>query len=155
MAYGAAGTVITGSPPACRVTNSTTQSLTSNVEVAITFDTESYDTDTMHSTVSNTSRITFNTPGVYVVTASGTVQANVDNLDAYLDVRLNGVTRIGYGVTSGTYTSGGFTRVAVSTQYKFAAADYIEVIAFQKNGAAGARTLASHMFAATWLGLGT
>lgn len=48
-----------------QVRNSADQTVTSGD--AITFDTEVWDTDSMHSTVSNTSRLTCNTKGVYMI----------------------------------------------------------------------------------------
>ena len=52
--------------PACRLTNSS--NLTGYTSgSAITFNTETYDTDDMHSTVSQTDRITIQTAGIYLV----------------------------------------------------------------------------------------
>ena len=53
-------------PPACKVYKSVSTSITSGSP--ITFDLETFDTDTMHSTVTNTDRITINTAGIYIVT---------------------------------------------------------------------------------------
>lgn len=58
-----------GSFIGCRVRRTTDQSLTLDTLTAILFDTEDFDTDTMHSTVSNTDRITASTAGYYAVGA--------------------------------------------------------------------------------------
>src|SRR5262245_7924090 len=59
-------------PPACRVYNSDdSNGVVDQTDLAVSFDSERFDTDNMHSTSSNKSRITFNTAGVYVVTFTG------------------------------------------------------------------------------------
>jgi hypothetical protein len=50
----------------CRVYNSGNQTISNATWTDLTFDSELYDTDTMHDTSSNTNRITFTTAGVYV-----------------------------------------------------------------------------------------
>ena len=55
-------------PPAVRLTNSASiTGYTSNT--VITWNTEEFDTDTMHSTSTNTDRITIVTPGIYLFSA--------------------------------------------------------------------------------------
>ena len=49
--------------------NSANSSIADDVVVAVTFDSERYDNDTMHSVVSATDRITFTTAGKYILTA--------------------------------------------------------------------------------------
>ena len=90
----------------------------------MTFDSESYDTDTMHSTSSNTSRITFTTAGKYSVKG---VFCSDTNAVVYGGIRLNGSTYIqkeGVG-NAGANTANGFT---FALDYVFAAADYIELM---------------------------
>ena len=60
-----------------RVYNSTdfTHNSTGNW-VAVTFDTERFDTDTIHSTSTNTSRLTINTGGKYLIGGAVTFTAN-------------------------------------------------------------------------------
>jgi hypothetical protein len=54
----------------CRVFNSANIATSNDVPYTLTFDSELYDTDTMHSTVSATDRITITTTGVYLVWAN-------------------------------------------------------------------------------------
>lgn len=56
-------------PPQCSVRASAPQTITNNTLTVLTANTEFYDTDAMHSTVSNTSRITVQTAGRYSVEA--------------------------------------------------------------------------------------
>jgi hypothetical protein len=55
-------------PPAVQAYRASDQSIPSGALTTVTLNIELYDTDTMHSLVSDTSRLTFNTPGTYVVT---------------------------------------------------------------------------------------
>jgi hypothetical protein len=56
-------------PPQCSVRASTPQTIADNTLTILTAETESYDTDAMHSTITNTSRITAQTAGRYSVEA--------------------------------------------------------------------------------------
>jgi hypothetical protein len=62
--------------PRCKVFNSVNESIPNAAFTAVTFDSEEFDTDSMHSTVTNTDRITFNTAGTYLVGASIDFVAN-------------------------------------------------------------------------------
>ena len=152
-----AATDYLANPPACRVFHNAAQSVTDNSQLILAFNSERYDTDSMHSTVTNNSRITINTAGLYVVTAH--VEFGAGTYDfASVAIRLNGATFIAIHdapSTSGIY---GNSR-SVSTVYKFGANDYVEVRVFQDNAAAAARNVNvagnySPEFAATWIGLG-
>jgi hypothetical protein len=158
MAYGQAGTTITGSPPACRVYNSVTQSLTNVTEATLTFDTERFDTDSMHSTVTNTGRITFNTAGLYVVAALVNYANNAAGV-RYTYIRHNGANYVTADTRAAT--NGLATIVNVAAVMKVAAGDYAEVRAYQSSGgalnvsASSATDWTSADFMATWIGLGT
>src|SRR3954463_13444130 len=54
-------------PPAAQVRRTTAQTIVTGTPTAIAFDAEDADTDAMHSTVSNTSRLTCLTAGRYAV----------------------------------------------------------------------------------------
>lgn len=142
--------------PACRVSHNTTQSLTSGTEATLAFNTEALDTDTMHDTVTNNSRITFKTAGLFVVTWGFTVAADNDYLWIYSYLRLNGTTLIAPGSSIGTQTDNGLSpHSAGATLYKFAVNDYVEVRAAQKNTSAAANNVSTNNhFAAVWNGRG-
>lgn len=53
--------------PALRVTKSANQTVVQNTATLITWNTETYDLDNMHSTVSNTDRLVATTAGTYMV----------------------------------------------------------------------------------------
>lgn len=143
-------------PPACRVFNSAVIGLTSGTPAALTFDSERYDTDgTMHSTASLTGRITFNTAGLYLVIADVSFTSNATGVRA-VDLRVNGATFISSVLVPAA--SGDSTRIVNSTVWKFAAADYVEVMAYQNSGTTPLNILVtanySPEFSATWIGLG-
>ena len=60
----------------CRIRQSSGQSITLNTLTALNFDTEDFDTDTMHDNVTNNTRITFATTGKYLVTGAVTTDGN-------------------------------------------------------------------------------
>jgi hypothetical protein len=70
------GTVTGGYTQGCRCTNSANQSIPDNSQTPITFDTEVYDTDTIHDLVTNPSRFTCHTKGIYVCIGGVTFAAN-------------------------------------------------------------------------------
>jgi len=146
-------------PPACRVYNSANQSIAHNADVVVALNSERYDTDSMHSTVTNNSRITFNTAGLYVVTFSCEWATGTDYTQLTAFARLNGGTAItisDFGNRSGG-AFGPYTSFA--TTYKFVVGDYVEAVVRQVNSASAARNLISSNafspeFSATWVGLG-
>lgn len=92
----------------------------SGATVPLTFDSESFDTDTMHSTSSNTGRITIQHTGIYVVGCHiewGTVGAGTSRVS----LRANGVTFLAsyqeYNVTN---------MMEATTLRPFRAGEYVE-----------------------------
>lgn len=154
-AAGTIGDFLGIDPPACRVYHNANQSITtSGTSQILVFNSERYDTDAMHSTSVNTSRITFNTPGLYVVTASVEFAANATG-ERNLELLLNGTTFI--ALDGRRAQAAGSTYCTIETQYKFAATNYVEIRALQSSGGAlnvNNFSQASPEFAATWIGTG-
>lgn len=121
-------------PPKCRVYNSAAISITtSGTDQALTFNSERYDTDTLHSTAVNTGRVTITTAGTYDVGAAVDFAASATGYrTVYL--RLNGSTIIASQKSAASPS--GTHQLTVTTQYPFAAGDYIEVVVVQSSGAA-------------------
>lgn len=157
----AAAIAYLATPPACRVYHDTTQSIADNSLVALVFNSERFDPTAMHSTSVSTGRITINDAGVYQVGFHGRLTGAADYVHVEAQLRLNGTTTIAVGGGGGP--SGAATPEPVfdvSTIYKFAPADYVEVVVYQDNTANAARNLLSTAafspeFYAAWLGLGT
>jgi len=91
------------------------------------FQVEGIDTDTMHSTSTNPSRITFTTAGNYVY---GGAVAYSSNSSGSVQFRLNGSTILG-GFAIGNINKSQGSGSGIGT---FAAGDYIELLA-SRNGA--------------------
>ena len=145
-------------PPSCRVYHNANQSIADFTVTTVALNSERFDTNTMHNTVTNNSRITFNTAGVYVVTFHGAFDSAADYLRATFAIRLNGATVLAESITTDN-TAAHNPSGTVTTIYKFAAADYIEARVFQDNTAGAARNLIvagnqSAEFAAAWIGFG-
>lgn len=127
-------------PPNVHVTNTTGLSHTSGTVLLLTWDTEVADNDTMHSTVTNTSRLTATTAGLYAVVARASFASNATGIRT-LDVRKNaagaaaGGTRVGFD--SATAVGGStVTSVNVADDVRLSAGDYLEAFGFQTSGGA-------------------
>lgn len=146
-------------PPACRVFSTATTSLPNNATTVVTFDSERYDTDGMHSTSVNTSRITVNTAGVYIVTAHVTFSSDTDYTRLLVDILLNGATVVARHSLENPGADSNQRGFSVATVWKASATNYFEVRCLQVNTGAGTETIdvvgaISPEFSATWIGLG-
>ena len=146
-------------PPACRVYHNTTQSLTTATLTVLAFNSEREDTDTMHDTVTNNSRITIKTAGRYQVTAHVTFASNATG-ERGINLWVNGATYVA-GHNQMPVTSGSATIMSLTTSHKFAVNDYIEVVGFQGSGGAlnilasdGTNERRFADFSAEWVGVG-
>lgn len=117
-----------------RVYNSANISIVDNTLVALTFDSESWDTNGYHSTVSNTSRLTAPVAGKYLYIGNARFATNGTN-DRYFAIRLNGTDYID-GTGFSPNTSAIRTFGSLSGIYSFAANDYIELLVYQNSGGA-------------------
>jgi len=136
-------------PPACRITNNANQSIPNSADTALTFNTELFDTDAMHSTASLTDRITINTAGLYLII--GTVEW-ATAVNGSVKVILNGVSTVGFSSIAANSS-----RQVVTTLYKAAVRDYFQLVVAQfSGGAVNSNTAASYapIFSAVWVGLG-
>ena len=87
------------------------------------FQVENFDTDGFHDNVTNNSRLTIPTTGLYLV--GGAVKFNSSNDRVKAQIKLNGTTFIaGCGFTGG---NGITPMAAVSILYNFTAGDYVEL----------------------------
>lgn len=146
---------LTFSPPACRVYSSVNIATVNATDKLLPFDTESYDPTGMHSTSSNTSRITIAVPGLYVVTGQAQFQANATGF-RQLGIVINNFGGFYNFVNMPANTTGTNTKLCVADTIKLAAGDYIELDAYQTSG--GALNVEAFGFApslsAVWIGTG-
>lgn len=140
-------------PPRCRVYQTTGTSLANNAATVLNFDTESWDTDNMHSTTSNTNRITASTPGLYKVTGRLVLTDNTVG-DRFVSIRKNG-TEIGRDEGPHDAGTGNLWSGLVTDEVYLAVGDYIDLAGYQNTGAAvtsGAGTN-NCMLSARWVAI--
>ncbi|MAF43780.1 MAG: hypothetical protein CMI54_06400 [Parcubacteria group bacterium] len=119
--------------PAVRVYNSANIELANTTMTALTFDSERFDTDAMHSTASNTSRLTCVTAGKYLITANISFLGDTTGgRKVYL--RINGDTYI--AMQNAQNLASEAVDIECSTLYAMSATDYAEVVVIQSSGAA-------------------
>ena len=139
-------------PPRCQLyQTATTNMSTSGTASVILFDTEQYDTDSMHSTSSNTSRITCNAAGLYVVEATLGFAANATGFRR-LDLRKNGGATP-FAAVSHAAAPTLSTGVSVTAEVQLSVGDYIEMFGTQTSGGALASVaaIAWTSFSARWV----
>jgi hypothetical protein len=114
----------------CRVYNNTAITIPHNTDTALTFNSERYDTDTIHTTGSNTNRLTCKTAGVYSITGHVQFEGNgTGHRTVFL--RLNGSTDIGR-INQVALTSPP-QRMAITTHYDLSVNDYVEILVHQNS----------------------
>lgn len=138
-------------PPMCKATKNAVQSIPATTATVITFATEDYDTDDMHSTSVNTSRITVNTSGVYTVTGF-ILSAPSAAAFNYVYIYKNGTALpANTGIVAGTKDGGNAIITQITCTLSLAVNDYIE-LAFYHNNAGAINVTADCWLAAHWLG---
>ena len=112
-------------------TNTTGQSISSGAETTLTFNGETYDTDSFHSTSTNTSRLTVPSSGYYFVWAKVRFQGNSSGY-RYIYFRKNGTTSyqdiINYPANASDFS------LYLGMALPASANDYFEVRATQNSG---------------------
>jgi len=126
-------TIYTGTAIGARAYNSGNIAIsTSAAWTALTFDSERFDTDGIHSTSTNTDRLTCVTPGVYLITGHAQFAANATGARA-LGIDLNGGSPIAY--QRGDNVGASFTTlVSIATIYQLSAGNYVRLLAWQASG---------------------
>jgi hypothetical protein len=140
-------------PPHCAVYNNAGIACADGTLTLLTFDTETDDTDTMHSTSSNTSRVIFTTAGRYEITAF-TSFGNFTFTVHSVRINKNGAGASGTG-TIRTFGYNTPRQTCTTITQVFAASDYIEVWVQQTSTAS--RTSDTGQYAtgvqARWIGI--
>lgn len=117
----------------CRVYNNAPFPLANVTDTPVTFNSERIDPNGLHSTVSNTGRITFPTDGFRTVGASIQYAANSNGARRQSYILLNGSFAI--ALDCRPPTGGGFvTTYSLVTGWYFSAGDYIELYCYQDSG---------------------
>lgn len=119
-------------PPACSVFNSAAQALTTGTDTVLTANSENFDNDGCHSTISQTSRITIQKAGRYLLNANCTFATNSTGVRK-VEFFINGTTPL-TGMLLPTSPSPFNTDLQATRTRTFIVGDYVEVRAFQNSG---------------------
>jgi hypothetical protein len=120
-------------PPACSVFNNAAQTVaTGTTGAALTANSENFDNNSMHSTATNTSRITAQTAGRYLFLATVNFANNATGLRNVF-FRVNGVTDYP-GASVPPVASGNSTTITGVRSIVCAATDYVECWGSQTSG---------------------
>ena len=115
-----------------RVYNNANISCTRLATTILTFNSERYDTDSIHNTSTNTDRLTCNTAGKYIISLTARFAADTGVMQ--FNIKLNATTYIARSILNGT--DGSVTSVTVTTIYDLAATNYLQADVY--HDAAGA-----------------
>lgn len=119
--------------PAARAYNSANISCNNVTWTPLTMDSDDFDTDTIHSTTSNTNRMTFTTAGKYTITCGGYFASNATGIRQLALLDKNG-NALRYSTKQAV--NGGVTSLEISVTETFAAADWVYMEAYQTSGGA-------------------
>lgn len=116
--------------PAAKVSKAAVQAIPNNTITKCTFDTEAFDTDAIHESVTNPTRLTIVTAGVYQIDANMELVANAAGIRfGYLYLN-NAIYLQLDGLTSGSLPC----CIHIPAMIKLAAGDYIEMALYQNTG---------------------
>lgn len=137
-------------PPMCSVTNTAASYGTGSFQY-LAANTEDFDTDGMHSTVTNNSRITPTTAGIYLFTACAQFP-NVAGGTRQVGITVNRTSTIVQ--TDGPPEASGFqTTITVAGVWSMnGSTDYAEVRIYHSNTPNTAQNITLIRFQAMWLG---
>jgi hypothetical protein len=125
--------------PAVRCYNSANISIPNAAWTSLTFNTNRLDQGTstsQHSTSSNTSRLTCQQAGMYVVTGHIEFAANASGDLRAAAIVLNGTTFLGIMQLPGVASGSDATRLTITTTYYLNIGDYVELSVEQNSGGA-------------------
>lgn len=121
--------------PSARVYHDANQSLNNTTETALSFNSERFDNASVHSTSSNTSRLTIPSGGggKYLIGGAIVYEGNATGVRG-CHMRLNATTDWSQSVLNAA--SSGATQFTVTTAVTTSAADYWTMIGYQSSGGA-------------------
>ena len=127
------GLTINQTVPAAHAFSTVNQTISDNTWTAIAFNSDYWDTDNMHSTTLNTSRMTTITPGKYRYTAHASFVSNVTGIRG-MRFKRNGTSQgVTLVQTSSVLTLNPVLLVCVY-EFNLLLSDYVEVEVYQNTG---------------------
>jgi hypothetical protein len=157
VANGSLGTAeFASSIPAVHVTRTGNQGVLHDTGTPLNFNSERYDTASMHSNASNLNRLTAPVTGIYEVTANIMWAAGPFGFRS-LYLQRNGTTLLADETEEAGSAPAGAVSQIVSTEVRLTAGQYVEAEVFQNSG--GTRSIlslpeASPEFSMTWVAPG-
>ncbi len=135
IAAGAVGISKLGTIPAAQAFNSATESITSGSgTTTLTFNSENFDTAALHSTTTNTSRLTAPVAGLYQVTGQVRWSANGAG-SRFLAINKSGAGWVGADWRQAAGGTFNITDQFVTALTSLTAGQYVELDAYQDSGA--------------------
>lgn len=125
-------TIYTGTAIGARVYNDAAITVGNASWTVLTFNTERFDTDGIHSTSTNSGRLTCVTPGTYLITGHLVFAANATGVRGAA-LRLDGSTFLAVDTRINLGSSLG-NNLSIATIYQLAANQYVELCAYQNSG---------------------
>jgi hypothetical protein len=141
-------------PPACLAYRVAAFTILNGTFTAVPLDAEAFDTDAMHSTTVNPSRLTINTAGLYQVNAWGSYGGgpNPTAGERYTTIwRNGGLPTPGIHDRRSANTTAGGEVLTISALMKLNVGDYLELALYQTTGGTGN---AGGGLSAVWVGSG-
>ncbi len=120
---------------ACRAYHNANISISHATATVIPLNSERYDTDNIHDTTTNTSRLTCQTPGLYLITACVRFAANTTG-DRQIYIRHSTGSIIAAQTVRACASSSRPTDLCIATIWQMSADQYVELFAWQDSGAA-------------------
>lgn len=120
---------------AVRCSNTGNENINNNSFTALTFDTEQYDNNGMHSLLSNLNRITIQTAGEYLIEGFINWTANGTGIRSLKITKNSGLTLLSE-IDSSNIGSANSMYMQITAKAKLAVNDYIELYVYQNSGAA-------------------
>lgn len=130
--YDGSWQLVGGKAPGTRVYNTGTVTVGHQSATPVAFPTEAFDTDALHDTATNNTRITFPFGGKYIVGGCVWWQSGSGGI-RQVAIRLNGGNELHNDRKSGNYPVSVICQP--TTIYDFSAGDYVELVCFQDSGA--------------------
>lgn len=115
-----------------RVYRDSVQAITTGTWTPVTFNQEDYDVGDVHSTVTNTSRLTAGVDGIYAIIGLFHFAGDATGIRAGR-IRLGGATTIGE-TNELNPVAGSSCKMKVMTQYELSATDYVELEVYHTKG---------------------
>ena len=116
--------------PSARVYNDAAISINNNTITALTFNSERWDTDSIHSTVTNTGRLTATKAGIYHIHGHVAFASNSSG-SRQVSIRFGASTVLAVHKIP---ASAGVNLLSISTVYYLAENDYVELLVYQDSG---------------------